>query len=238
MRTLWECPRCGRRFANVRQWHSCGNPDLAALLAEASDHAVAIYDEIAAVLLAGGGARVHPQKTRIAFISRMTFASVRLARRWADLDLIVEGPIDDARIRRIELYGPTSFGHQVRITETGEVDDDLRGWLRRARRRGDQETLDPRAHVDPVVGRPLEVLHVPLRSRVVRHGPALALRVPRYAAEALDAHPRVVARLGRDRHPGTIEGDGERSVLVLDTDTNALGLGEGDAVDVYLTADL
>ncbi len=238
MRALWECPRCRRRFANVGQWHSCGNPELAELLAEASDHAAAIYDAVTAALAEAGTFRVHPQRTRIAFISRMTFASLRLARRWADLDLVLDGPVDDERVRRIDLYGPTSFGHRVRIVDRGEVDRDVEGWLRRALRRGDQETLDPHAHVEPLVGRPLEVLHVPLRSRTIRHGGGLGLRVPLYAGEALDAHPRVLARVGRDRHPGTIEWHEGQPVLVIDTGVAALGLGEDDPVDVYLTADL
>ncbi len=235
---MWTCPRCGRRFANAGQWHSCGNPELDALLDEASEHAVAIYHDVAAALRAAGDHRVHPQKTRIAFISRMTFASVKLARRWVDLDLVVEGPIDDPRIRRIELYGPTSFSHQVRLGDPSDVDRDVEAWLGRALRRGNQETLDANAHVDPIVGRPLEVLHVPLRSRTIRRRDGLALSMPRYAAEALAAHPEVLARIGRERYPAVVERHGSQSLLVLDADTNALGLGEGDAVDVYLTADV
>lgn len=238
MRALWECPRCGRQFATAGQWHSCGNPELDDLLAQATDHAVGIYDAVTAALAGAGPFRIHPQRTRIAFISRMTFASLRLARRWADLDLILEGPIDDERIRRIDLYGPTSFDHLVRVGSPGEVDHDVEEWLRRALRRGDQETLDPHAHVEPLVGRPLEILHVPLRSRAVRRGGALGLRVPRYAAEAFDAHPRLIARIGRDRHPGAIDWDDRKPVLVLDDGAGTAGLGDGDPIDVYLTADL
>jgi hypothetical protein len=96
-------------------------------------------------LAEAGDFRIHSQKTRIAFISRMSFASVKLARRWVDLAFIMPNPIDDPRIRRIELYGPTSFSHHVRLGEVEQVDRAVRGWLAEALRRGDQETLNPRA---------------------------------------------------------------------------------------------
>ncbi|MDH3683745.1 MAG: DUF5655 domain-containing protein, partial [Acidimicrobiia bacterium] len=169
MSDLWSCSVCERRFVNANQWHSCGNLELSDILAGASDRARAIYDAIEAELEAVDGLRVHPQKTRIAFITRMTFASVKLARRWVDLGLIVDEPIDDTRVRRIDLYGPTSFGHEVRLEAVDAVDADVRSWLARSVRRGDQETLDRDRHVAPVVGHALERLHVPLRTVVSEH---------------------------------------------------------------------
>ena len=212
---LWECPDCRRRFVHVRQWHSCGNPDLDDVLEEASDEARLIYEAIVDAIGRAGEFRIHPQKTRISFITRMTFASVKLARRWVDLSFIVERAVDDARIRRIEVYGPTSFNHEIRVGSPTDVDRGLSGWLAAARRRGDQETLDPRARVEPLVGRPLEVVLVPLRTKVVDHGDRLGLSLPRHAVEVFEAHPRVIARMGRDRYPGTIEPMGDRSVLRL-----------------------
>lgn len=238
MRDLWECAECGRRFVNPRQWHSCGNPELDEILAAASDEAAAIYEAVEKALRDAGDFRVHPQKTRIAFISRMTFGGVRLARRWADLSFIVERALDDPRIRRIELYGPTSFGHEVRLTGPEAVDDDVRGWLALALRRGDQETLDSRAPVEPAVGRTLEVLLVPLRSRVIGHDSGLALHLPRFAAEVFDAHPQVLARIGGHRYPGTVAEVDGGGVLTLDVGLTSLGLGLDDPVDVFLTADV
>ncbi len=239
MTGLWTCPTCGRRFANVNQWHSCGNPELDEILAGHSDHAVRLYRAVVSALAGVGDFRIHPQKTRIAFISRMSFASVKLARRWVDLAFIVPSPIDDPRIRRIELYGPTSFGHHLRLEEIDQVDREVRGWLAEALRRGDQETLDSRARVEPVVGRPLEIMIVPLRTRVLRHGDELALRLPRYAAEAFDAHRRVDARIAGTHLSGRVESTPDGDILVFDhAELSRLGLGVGDDTDAFLTADL
>ncbi|MGZ5384772.1 MAG: hypothetical protein ACXWH0_12390, partial [Acidimicrobiia bacterium] len=93
MRSLWTCPACGRRFANVNQWHSCGNPQLDDLLDRHTDHVVGIYQAVGLALAEAGNFRIHSQKTRIAFISRMSFASVKLARRWVDLAFIMPNPI-------------------------------------------------------------------------------------------------------------------------------------------------
>jgi hypothetical protein len=102
MDSMWTCPRCSRRFANVNQWHSCGNPELVELLAPHTPSVVAIYRAVESAIATCGEFRVHPLKTRIAFISRMSFAGVKLARRWADLTFILPKPVDDDRIRRID----------------------------------------------------------------------------------------------------------------------------------------
>ncbi len=239
MTGLWTCPTCGRRFANVNQWHSCGKAELDEILAGHTDHAVGIYRAVESALAGAGDFRIHPQKTRIAFISRMSFASVKLARRWVDLAFIVPYPIDAPRIRRIELYGPTSFGHHLRLEEVDQVDREVRGWLAEALRRGDQETLDSRARVEPVVGRPLEIMIVPLRTRVLRYGDELALRLPRYAAEAFDAHRPVDARIAGTHLSGRVEPTPAGDILVFDhAELGRLGLGEGDDTDAFLTADL
>jgi len=239
MRSLWTCPACGRRFVNVNQWHSCGNPELDDLLARHSDHIVGIYRAVESAVAEAGDFRIHSQKTRIAFISRMSFASVTLARRWDDLAFIMPHPIDDPRIRLIELYGPTSFGHHVRLDQVDQVDRAVRGWLAEALRRGDQETLNPRAHVEPLVGRHLEILMVPLRTQVCQHPAGLALRLPRYAAEAFDAHPRVDARIAGTHQSGHLQSTPDGDLLVFDhNELSQLGLGEGDQTDAFLTADL
>jgi hypothetical protein len=238
MRDLWECPACGRRFANTNQTHSCGNPELEEILADRAPGPVATFWAVVAALEAVGEFRIHPQKTRIAFISRMTFASCRLARAWVDLGLILPAPVDSARISALEMYGPTSFGHTIRLHSAAEVDEEVGGWLSQAVRRGDQETLDPEVGVAAVRGRPLELLRVGLRAAVARRDDRLVLRIPRFAGEAFAATPRVDARIGSLHWPGVIETTPSGYVLIVDDSAiRGLGLGEGDHGDVFLRAD-
>lgn len=240
MSSSWVCPDCARQFANRSQWHSCGNRELDDVPAGSTEDFMAIYLAVGATLADHGEFRVHPQKTRIAFISRMTFASVKLARRWADLSFILPYPVDHARIRRIDLYGPTSFAHEIRLDSAADVDASVGRWLAEALRRGDQETLDAGAHVDPVVGRPLELLRVPLAARVVETTDGgLSLRVPRYAAEAFDAHPLVFVRVAGAHHIAQIEATDAGGVLSFDSDVlRQLGLAPGDHIDAVLSADI
>jgi hypothetical protein len=238
MDSMWTCPRCSRRYANVNQWHSCGNPELEELLAPHAPTVVAIYRAVETAIATAGEFRVHPQKTRIAFISRMSFAGVKLARRWADLSFILPKPVDDDRIRRIDLYGPTSFGHGMRLGTADDVDATVQSWLAEARRRGDQETLDPAAHVEPLVGRPLLQVVVPLAARV-QTDDDLAVALPRYVGEAFAAHPYVVARISGTRYPGVVSPTPIGAILTLQPGTlRSLGLGDGDRLDVLLTADI
>lgn len=233
----WECPACGRRFANTNQSHSCGNPELEEILTNHGPEPVAIFRAVVAALDRLGPFRIHPQKTRIAFISRMTFASCQLAKHWVDLGLILPGPVDDARVRSIELYGPTSFGHSLRLHSVWEVDGEVCGWLGEALRRGDQETLDPRAAVPALVGRPLQVLQIGAKAEVARIDDRLVFRIPRYAVEAFAAAAVVDARIGKEHWPGALETTPAGSLLVLeDTVIPGLGLGAGDRIDVFLRA--
>lgn len=238
MTELWTCPSCRHSFANVNQWHSCTDLDLDGHLEARSELAVAVFRRIESTLHSCGEFRIHAQKTRVAFIARMTFAGVRLAAAWADLAFITPAPIGDARIRSIVLYGPTSFNHHVRIASPSAVDADVEGWLCQAHRRGQQETLDPAAEVDPVLGFALERLHVPLHSIVVDTTDGPALRIPRWVVQAFAAHPYVLARVGGDQFPAEIRDD-DGVVAVSGADTlESLGLGVGDETDVYLRADL
>ena len=80
---------------------------------------------------------------------------------------------------------------------------------------------------------------VPLRTRVCRHADGLALALPRYAAEAFEAHPRVNARIARSHQSGRIEPTPAGDLLVFDHDElSRLGLGENEKADAFLTADL
>lgn len=234
---VWTCPQCRRRFANTHQWHSCIEFTLEAALAEASEHARCLYEATARTVAACGSFRIHPQKTRIAFITTMTFAGVKLARRWVDVSFITAVPIDDPRIKAIEAYGPTSFGHTLRLHEVDQLDSTVKDWLCQAWRRGNHETLDPDAHVTPLVGRALDVVVVPLRTTVVEEQEALALKLPRYAAEIFENHPSTQVRIGKVRVSGMIHASsGRRWFLPAGPDLRELGLGAGDPVDAFLRA--
>ena len=235
---LWTCPDCGRRFANRNQWHSCIEMALEEHLADKSELAVDLYGAFETAVRDCGEFRIHPQKTRVAFIASMTFAGARLAQRWIDVSFIVPTPISDERIRTIEMYGPTSFLHSIRISQPESIDADVRSWLCEAHRRGLQETLDPNADVAPVTGLALRRLMVPLRATVIEDGEELALRLPRYAVAAFAHHPAVIARVDKVELSGTVASQNGGTLSFADPGAlRALGVGVGETADAFLRAE-
>lgn len=109
-------------------------------------------------------------------------------------------------------------------------------------RRGDEatrKTLDPAAHIEPLVGRPLQQVIVPLAARIETDDDDLAITLPRYVGEAFAAHPYVVARISGTHYPGVVSPAPIGTIINLLPGTlQSLGLGDGDRLDVFLSADL
>ena len=83
-RPLWRCRKCGREFANVNQSHACGAHDLEHHFAGKPDEIRALYEAVVAAIREIGPVRILPEKTRIAFQVRMSFAQVTPRRGWID----------------------------------------------------------------------------------------------------------------------------------------------------------
>ena len=230
--SLWTCPNCGRSFANVNQAHACQSTTVDEHLADKSGHAVAIYEEVVSALEDSGDFRIHPQRSRISFISRMTFGGVALAREWADLSFILPAPLDSDRVRKLELYGPTSWGHTVRLLSPADVDGEVRTWLGDALRRGNQETLDSKAQVDPIGGRQLEVFWTGFRGTVEAGVEGLWVKAPRHIAEALEAAGDMSIKIGRANVVSSLAYD-ETGTARIEVPVGE-GLVEGDETDVFI----
>jgi hypothetical protein len=73
---MWRCPDCRRQFANRNQSHACGPKyTLASHFAGKPKAVRAIFDKLLAVAKKSGPVTVLPEKTRIAFQVRMSFAA-------------------------------------------------------------------------------------------------------------------------------------------------------------------
>jgi len=224
---MWTCPDCGRSFANRNQAHACQSTTVDDHLAGKTELAISIFEAVVARLERAGEFRVHPQKTRIAFISRMTFGGVSLARKWVDLGFVLPEPVDDERIRKLELYGPTSWGHSIRLNTPEDVDEKVRDWLADALRRGDQETLDPTREVAPLNPGQLEVFWTGFRVRVVEG----RVFLPGYVSGALALVDHVSAQIGGHTAETLLRRQAGRTFMDVDP---ATGLGDGDQTDVFL----
>ena len=140
-RPLWVCPECGRGFANPRQSHACAPLDLGHHFAGRSDEVRATYAAFLALLEENGPVTVLPEKTRIAFQVRMSFAQLTLRRAWTLGHLVLARRVDAPDVFvRVETFSPRNHLHAFRLDGPDEVEK-LRPWTPEAYAVGRQEHL-------------------------------------------------------------------------------------------------
>jgi len=142
---LWQCPECERRFANRNQPHACGRHDLEHHFAGKPPELRALFDAFVAELRALGPVTVLPEKTRIAFQVRMSFAQLTPRRSWIDGHVVLARRLESPRFRSVQTFSPRNHLHAFRLESLADVDDELRAWLAEAYRVGEQRHLDAAA---------------------------------------------------------------------------------------------
>jgi hypothetical protein len=143
---LWRCAACGRGFANRNQSHACGPRYTLAHHFRGKRPAVrGIYRVLVAAIRANGPVCVLPEKTRIAFQVRMSFAQVTPRRQWLDGHLVLARRVSHPRFRLVQTFSPRNHLHAFRLSSPTDVDAEFRGWIAEAYRVGRQDHLQRRA---------------------------------------------------------------------------------------------
>jgi len=140
-RGLWRCKTCGRSFANRNQSHSCGRHTLAQHFEGKPPEIRALFDEAVKAIRAAGPVRVLPEKTRIAFQVRMSFAQLTPKRQWIDGHVVLARRLEHPRFRQVQTFSPRNHLHTFRLTQPGDIDDDFRAWMAEGYLVGDQRHL-------------------------------------------------------------------------------------------------
>jgi len=139
---MWQCPVCGRDFANRNQTHTCAPlGDLDRFFVNAQPWVRSTFDRIVEVLSALGPVTILPEKSRIALQVRMSFAAVMPRRVWLNGHLVLARSVNSPRFTKVEVYSPRNVLHAFRLTSPDEVDAQFAGWLAEAYRVGAQEHL-------------------------------------------------------------------------------------------------
>lgn len=141
MRELWTCPACGRGFANRSQAHACGRHDLDAHFSGRPPEIRALFDALLARVRARGPVTVLPEKTRIAFQVRMSFAAAMPRRGWLDGHLVLARRVESPLFRRIDSPSPRNHVHFFRLRSTADLTDEFDALLREAYAVGEQKHL-------------------------------------------------------------------------------------------------
>ena len=140
-RPLWQCPKCKRRFANRNQSHFCGNYDLESHLKGKPSEIRAIYDAVLKAIRLCGPVTVLPEKTRIAFQVRMSFAQLTTRSKWVDGHVVLARRFEHPRFRKIETISPRNHVHHFRLMSVADVDTEVESWLVEAYAVGEQKHL-------------------------------------------------------------------------------------------------
>ena len=141
-RPLWTCPQCSRRFANQNQSHACGRYTLSEHLEGKSPEVLALYSRLQELVQSLGPVIVLPEKTRIAFQVRMSFAAVSVQQRWIDGHVVLARRLESPRFRRIESISPRNHVHHFRIISPDEINGEFAAWFIEAYQVGEQRHLD------------------------------------------------------------------------------------------------
>jgi hypothetical protein len=138
---LWKCPKCRRSFANRNQSHFCSRHTLREHLTGKSPHAVALFREFAKLVKRCGPVRVVPEKMRIAFQVRMSFAAVSLRRDRIVGHVVLARCLENSRFTKIEYISPRNHVHSFCFYSREELDREVLSWVREAYRVGQQRHL-------------------------------------------------------------------------------------------------
>jgi endogenous inhibitor of DNA gyrase (YacG/DUF329 family) len=145
-RPLWRCPRCQRKFANRNQSHFCGRHNLKTHFEGKTAVIRAIFDAVLAAVRRCGPVIVLPEKTRIAFQVRMSFAQVTPRLRWVDAHVVLARRMEHPRFRRIDTISTRNHAHHFRLSSLSDVNEDVEGWLAEAYAVGQLATRKKKAH--------------------------------------------------------------------------------------------
>jgi hypothetical protein len=147
-RPLWRCGGCGRRFANRNQRHSCLVWRLEWHFVGRSAEVRAIFNAFLAELRSLGPVTVLPERTRIAFQTRMSFAQLTLRRKWVTGHLVLARRAGSPQFTKIETISPRNHVHHFRLNVLSALGPELRGHMAEAYRVGNQEHLRSRTRSD------------------------------------------------------------------------------------------
>ncbi|HEV7921712.1 MAG TPA: DUF5655 domain-containing protein [Thermoanaerobaculia bacterium] len=138
---LWSCPHCERTFANRNQTHSCGTVGaLDAHFARRPPAVRELFDAFVARVRAIGPVTILPEKTRIAFHVRMSFAMVMPRHDALVGHLVLARRVDDPRLHKIETFSPRNHVHHFRVRSVAEIDA-IAEWIAEAYAVSEQKHL-------------------------------------------------------------------------------------------------
>jgi hypothetical protein len=143
---LWRCPDCGRRFANRNQSHFCGKHSLDTHFDGKDAGVRRLFQAFLALLRRFGPVTVLPEKTRIAFQARMSFAALSVRRTYLVGHFVLARRLEHPRFLGIQTISPRNHVHRFRLQELTELDEEFSAWACEAYAVGQQKHLPSKSN--------------------------------------------------------------------------------------------
>ena len=93
---------------------------------------MATFRKLVTAVRKNGRVTVLPEKTRIAFHARMSFAAFTLRKRWIDGHVVLGRRRSSARFRSVQVFSRGNVLHTFRLERPEDVDGEVVDWLREA----------------------------------------------------------------------------------------------------------
>lgn len=138
---LWKCPKCRRAFANRNQSHACAPLELLHHFRGRDPGVYRLYRAFRGALRGIGPVTVLPQKTRIAFQARISFAQLTPRSSHLVGHLVLAQVTPSAKFERIESLSRRNHVHHFRLRSQEFLDGEFMTLLRAAYAVGQQEHL-------------------------------------------------------------------------------------------------
>lgn len=136
-RPLWSCPACARTFANRNQTHTCAAlADLDAHFERSEPRVRELFERFVEAVLACGPVEILPEKSRIAFHVRMSFAQITPRRAHLNGHLVLRRRADHPHFTKIEPLSPRCIVHHFKLED--RFDEAFRALIAEAYRTGEQ----------------------------------------------------------------------------------------------------
>jgi hypothetical protein len=100
-----------------------------------------LFEALVALFKRIGPVAILPEKTRIAFQVRMSFAAVSVRRNYMVGHFVFARRVEHPRFLRIETYSPRNHLHAFRIDAMTDLDEEFAKWAREAYEVGEQKHL-------------------------------------------------------------------------------------------------
>lgn len=138
---LWRCSKCGRRFSNKNQSHFCSDVSLESHFEGKPPETRHLYEAFLAAVRSHGPVKVLPEKTRIAFQVRMSFAALMTRRGYLRGHLVLAERRESPCFYKVETYSPRNHLHAFELRDEAQIRGQLGDFIGEAYRVGCQEHL-------------------------------------------------------------------------------------------------